>query len=125
MDEELYHYGIKGMKWGIRRTDAQLGHKIKTNDQKASDIKARVRENVQRGKSHVDAFLKTPAGRATTVAAMVGLSYVGLGAFVSAANFVAFGQSPLRTLGLDDMDSMYEPTFELSERVKYGNVPIS
>ena len=23
---ELYHHGIKGMKWGIRRTPAQLGH---------------------------------------------------------------------------------------------------
>lgn len=25
-NNELYHHGIKGMKWGIRRTDAQLGH---------------------------------------------------------------------------------------------------
>ena len=25
---ELYHYGVKGMKWGIRRTPAQLGHKV-------------------------------------------------------------------------------------------------
>ena len=24
---ELYHHGIKGMKWGVRRTPAQLGHK--------------------------------------------------------------------------------------------------
>lgn len=23
----LEHYGIKGMKWGIRRTPEQLGHK--------------------------------------------------------------------------------------------------
>lgn len=27
-DSELYHHGIKGMKWGIRRTPQQLGHKI-------------------------------------------------------------------------------------------------
>lgn len=28
MDEklELYHYGVKGQKWGIRRTPEQLGH---------------------------------------------------------------------------------------------------
>lgn len=27
MDKELYHYGVKGMKWGIRRTPEQLGRK--------------------------------------------------------------------------------------------------
>ena len=25
-DNELYHHGIKGMKWGVRRSPAQLGH---------------------------------------------------------------------------------------------------
>lgn len=43
--DELYHYGIKGMKWGVIRTAAQLGHVIKDKAKKgyqtvkkASDI---------------------------------------------------------------------------------------
>ena len=27
MYNELYHHGIKGMRWGVRRTPAQLGHR--------------------------------------------------------------------------------------------------
>ena len=26
-EDELMHYGVRGMKWGVRRTPAQLGHK--------------------------------------------------------------------------------------------------
>jgi hypothetical protein len=38
-NNELYHHGIKGMKWGVRRTAAQLGHptgKIDLQKQKES-----------------------------------------------------------------------------------------
>lgn len=28
--DELYHYGIKGMKWGVIRTAEQLGHIVKS-----------------------------------------------------------------------------------------------
>lgn len=33
---ELYHHGVKGMKWGVRRTKAQLGYKISKGFKKAS-----------------------------------------------------------------------------------------
>lgn len=37
MDEnELYHHGVKGQKWGVRRTAAQLGHKPTTKKKKVS-----------------------------------------------------------------------------------------
>lgn len=50
MDEELYHYGVKGMKWGIRRTPAQLGHKTGTKRKKSSNAAA---ETVKRGAKKV------------------------------------------------------------------------
>lgn len=32
MSNELYHHGIKGMKWGVRRTPEQLGHITKSRN---------------------------------------------------------------------------------------------
>lgn len=36
----LYHHGVKGMKWGIRRTPAQLGHTTKKSTKKRSIVKS-------------------------------------------------------------------------------------
>lgn len=38
---ELYHHGIKGQKWGVRRSPRQLGHKSggKTKEQLASEAR--------------------------------------------------------------------------------------
>lgn len=36
--DELYHYGIKSMKWGIHRTSAKLGHKPYTDKQERAKI---------------------------------------------------------------------------------------
>lgn len=44
---ELYHHGIKGQKWGIRRTKAQLGYKIAEARKKhAANAAVRKKERV-------------------------------------------------------------------------------
>lgn len=56
---ELYHYGVQGMKWGIIRTPAQLGHRIKqyrvnrqrkANLKKARNARAERAEKLKNGK---------------------------------------------------------------------------
>lgn len=42
--DELYHYGIKGMKWGIRRTAEQLGHVVKKSAKKVKTSFEEARE---------------------------------------------------------------------------------
>ena len=36
---ELYHHGVKGMRWGIRRTPQQLGHKVEKLSSKNKRLK--------------------------------------------------------------------------------------
>lgn len=36
LDNILMHYGVKGMKWGVRRTPAQLGHRPSSRKRKSS-----------------------------------------------------------------------------------------
>lgn len=39
----LIHHGIKGQKWGIRRTAAQLGHKVSSSFKKRRETRAAVK----------------------------------------------------------------------------------
>ena len=46
---ELYHHGIKGMKWGVRRTKAQLGYKTGSTKKRSGSKggSSKVRESVK------------------------------------------------------------------------------
>lgn len=46
--KELMHFGIKGMKWGVIRTDAQLGHLQAPKMPKGMKSKQKVRSNAYR-----------------------------------------------------------------------------
>lgn len=52
---ELYHYGIKGMKWGVRRTPEQLGKPQRTKEQIKRD---KERDKALKVKKKVDAKKK-------------------------------------------------------------------
>lgn len=100
MNEELYHYGVKGQKWGvIRNRDKSSGSsrssgkssgsggrpsssKVAVNSTKKNSnskkSKTTMREKVARGKASVDRFLQTDAGRAVKLGAVIALSVVGM-----------------------------------------------
>jgi hypothetical protein len=48
---ELYHHGIKGMRWGIRRTKAQLGYKTNPTKRKAKSINDDANERIKQIKA--------------------------------------------------------------------------
>lgn len=63
--EDLMHYGVKGMKWGVRRTAAQLGHFVsKKAKSAASSIKDKrakkkaAKEEAEARKNHAKKSIK-------------------------------------------------------------------
>lgn len=42
----LMHYGVKGMKWGIRRTPEQLGHKIQKMTKERDTLEKKTKTKV-------------------------------------------------------------------------------
>lgn len=114
-DDTLVHYGIKGQKWGIRRFQNEDGTltakgKARSNkDSKRDSKKSSMSDKINSGKKAAINGIKKYGPVVAKSAAITALAAVGVPTVVlSVANYVAFGQTPLRTLGLDsDYDSKY------------------
>lgn len=61
LNPELRHYGVKGMKWGVRRTPAQLGkggQSLYKTGKKALEVRKKKRIAKQKAKDKADAEAK-------------------------------------------------------------------
>lgn len=104
---ELKHYGILGMKWGVRRTPEQLGHrKEKKDDFRRKDPKNmtddELRKNLNRlqMEKQFESLAKKKSGkgkefaqRALTTIGMMGVAAVGKAVVDLGKNFVNGGIS--------------------------------
>lgn len=119
----IMHHGIKGQKWGIRRfqnKDGTLTPKGKARDKrqnsknssnrsksysnkiKSNKSSSDMQRKIEKGKKAVVSGLKKYGPVVAKSAAITALAAVGAPAvLLSVANYAAFGQSPVRTLGFD------------------------
>lgn len=137
----IMHHGIKGQKWGIRRfqnKDGTLTSKGKARDKlqnsnnssnrsksysnktKGNKTSSDMQRKIEKGKKAVASGLKKYGPVVAKSAAITALAAVGAPAvLLSVANYVAFGQSPIRTLGFD---SGYENAY--TRGVTLGDIEI-
>lgn len=69
---ELFHYGVKGMKWGVRRPQGPDGQVIKKDRQEAKKLRKADRKEV-RGHLKSNYSLKNKTGKINTAATSGGI----------------------------------------------------
>lgn len=94
---ELYHYGVKGQKWGVRRyqnTDGSLkkGHKKRYGEwppKKTSKKKSVGAKRVSKGKNFMSKIDKTKAIKAVKTTAAVASGALWLTSAIATGNLAA------------------------------------
>lgn len=117
--EELAHFGVKGMKWGIRRkrNNPSTGKSRKSSGKSEAELKAKAersaarKEKVSSAISAGKEFMKRngptiAAAVATTAAAALGFGY--LNSIINAANTVATREANSRATRLNEATSQAE-----------------
>lgn len=67
MSDEFYHFGVPGMKWGVRKSIKERGAKKKEiHNKNASDL----RDRIKRGSKFVDSVMSDPLKRTGVLAAI-------------------------------------------------------
>lgn len=74
MANELYHHGIKGMKWGVRKDHSSSARKSRAN--KSTD---ELKTKIDTGKKATQKFLKTNGKAIVKGGVVVGCSMAGIG----------------------------------------------
>lgn len=66
-NKTLYHHGIKGQKWGIRRSKEELGYKVKRKTKRILDKEAMIQEVIHRGDKitpkYIHDIVRTKSGK--------------------------------------------------------------
>lgn len=88
--DTLVHYGVKGMKWGIRRTPEQLGHKVRqirnmSDSERTRYAKQRVKE--RGAEQAIDDEVKKQKIQSLIATGATQVSHLGLGSLTIGSFF--------------------------------------